>query len=246
MALRFKITPDGRDPVALMLDEIIAAEKAVSKGTQQTGRGLLRDWRGQVRTALSYRLAGAIRQRSYPDKQASINAASLVYAPSKNKRSRLRGTGMGHSASAAEVIESHDKGSLIRAADGFFLAIPLSKSIQGMGMRGGDLTGKFSRARITPARWERNTGRKLRMVYRKGENSLLVDDGDVLPGNPMVWRGGGRRGGYKSVKKINRKKPIPIFVLVPQVKLRKKLDLDRDAVKWGDQLPALILKNWKV
>ena len=85
MALRFKITPQG-DPLAMMLNEIVAAEKAVSKGTKQAGRGLLRDWRGQVRGALGYRIAGALRARNYPERGDSINAASLVYAPSKRSR----------------------------------------------------------------------------------------------------------------------------------------------------------------
>ena len=88
------------------------------------------------------------------------------------------------------------------------------------------------------------TGRQLRLVYRKGENSLLVDDGSAAPGNVMVWRNG-KRGGYRNVKSIKRKQPIPIFVLVPQVRLRKKFDLAKDVPTWGNQLPSLILKNWK-
>lgn len=241
MALKFNITAKG-DPLAMMLGEIIAAERAVSRGTTQAGRGLLRDWRGQVRGALGYRIAGALRARSYPERVDSINAASLVYAPSKRSRLAPYKHGGEGNASAAEVIAAHDKGAVIRSQDGFFLAIPLGSAAR---MRGATTTGRSDRSRITPGGWERKTGRKLRFVYRKGENSLLVDDGGLAPGNQMKWRGGRGGGSYKSPRAIKRKKWIPIFVLVPQVRLRKKFDLAKDAVVWGDRLPSLILNNWK-
>jgi hypothetical protein len=36
----------------------------------------------------------------------------------------------------------------------------------------------------------------------------------------------------------------PIFLLVPQVKLPKRLDLTRDADGARDSLPGLIMANW--
>jgi hypothetical protein len=36
----------------------------------------------------------------------------------------------------------------------------------------------------------------------------------------------------------------PIFLLVPQVKLPKRLDLDRDAERAHDCVPGLIVANW--
>ncbi len=36
----------------------------------------------------------------------------------------------------------------------------------------------------------------------------------------------------------------PIFLLVPQVKLPKRLDLDRDAERARDSLPGLVVANW--
>lgn len=241
MALRFKITPQG-DPMQMMLDEIVAAEAAVSKGTKLAGRGLLRDWRGQVRGALGYRIAGALRARYYPEQINSINAASLVYAPSNRGRLGAYKSSSEKGASASEVIDAHDRGAVIRSENGFFLAIPLGKVAN---MRGASTTGRGDRSRITPGGWERKTGRKLRLVYRKGMNSLLVDDGGVAPGNQMKWRGGRGGGRYRSPRAIKRREAIPIFVLVPQVRLRKKFDLERDVVTWGDRLPGLILQNWK-
>ena len=37
---------------------------------------------------------------------------------------------------------------------------------------------------------------------------------------------------------------VPIFLLVPQVKLRKRLDLARDAERAVDGVPGLIVANW--
>jgi len=243
MALRFRFTTSG-DPLAMMLDEIVAAEKAATEGTKKAGRGLLRDWRKQVRGALGYRMAGALRARSYPEHTVSINAASLVYAPSNKARRAVSPTYIREAgATAAEVIDAHDKGATIRSADGFFLAIPLGSAAR---MKGATSTGRGDRTRITPGGWERKTGRKLRFVYRKGENSLLVDDGSVAPGNVMLWRNG-RRGVYRNPRAVRKrqKQPVPVFVLVPQVRLRAKTDLDRDVERWGDLLPELILSNWR-
>ena len=37
---------------------------------------------------------------------------------------------------------------------------------------------------------------------------------------------------------------VPIFLLMPQVRLRKRLDLARDAERALDDLPGLIVVNW--
>jgi len=36
----------------------------------------------------------------------------------------------------------------------------------------------------------------------------------------------------------------PIFLLIPQVKLPKRLNLDRDAERALDRVPGLIVANW--
>jgi len=37
---------------------------------------------------------------------------------------------------------------------------------------------------------------------------------------------------------------VPIFLLVPQVRLSKRLDLARDAERAHDAVPGLIVANW--
>jgi hypothetical protein len=138
----------------------------------------------------------------------------------------------GHSLNAAalvwskapEIISAHDTGPLIRSKDGFWLAIPLPAA--GRGRRGG---------RITPGEWERRRGLRLRFVYRRTGPSLLVADGRL-----------NTRGlGVASRSKTGRgRATVPIFLLVPQVKLPKRLDLARDAARAHDAVPGLILANW--
>ena len=237
MRFNWKVTGD---PVRDMAREFLAAEVAVTRGVDEAGKGLRRDWRKQVAGALSYRLAGAIQSRTYPRSGESIKAASLVFAPSRRVRTLpYRGA---PSATASDVIDAHDRGALIRSETGYWLAIPVGKA---RNMRGADAQGRGDFTRITPGGYERRTGRVLRFVYRKGQPSLLVDDGTKRPGNVVLWRRA-RKGGYRLQSPITFKNRVEIvFLLVPQVRLRKKTDLDRDTEKWANALPGLILSNWK-
>ncbi|HMT45518.1 MAG TPA: DUF6441 family protein [Novosphingobium sp.] len=213
--------------------EIRAAERAVTGGVREVGGLIKKSWRGQVTSSgLGQRLANAIRQRDYPSGGESIGAASLVYAQPNRKKS----------ASAADLVDVFDRGALItrRAVDadhlGVYLAIPLPAA--------GPVAASFRRGRLTPGQWEQRTGRRLRFVYRRGQPSLLVDDGTPAAGNPLMSRM--RRGSHKAVRiKTFKNKTVPMFLLVPQVKLRKRLNLD-EAVRAGNaRLAAAVLQRWK-
>lgn len=222
-----------------MAREVLAAEIAVTRGVDRAGRGLRDDWRKQVSAALGQRLAKAIQARKYPQQGESIRAASLVYAPSR------RAKGLSYraapSATASDVIDAHDRGALIRSETGFWLAIPVGKAAN---MKGADSTGRGDRTRITPGGYERRTGRKLRFIYRKGQPSLLVDEGKKAPGNVLLWKVGRGGGQYRPARGFKNRVEVA-FVLVPQVRLRKRTDLNRDTMKWGEALPGLILQNWR-
>jgi hypothetical protein len=125
---------------------------------------------------------------------------------------------------APVIIGAHDTGPLIRSRDGFWLAIPTPAA--GKSARGG---------RITPGEWERRSGLRLRFVYRRTGPSLLVAEGRLnTKGQAVVSRSKTGRG----------KVTAPIFLLVPQVKLPKRLDLARDAERAVDGVPGLIVANW--
>ncbi|CUH17786.1 hypothetical protein JSE7799_00409 [Jannaschia seosinensis] len=126
---------------------------------------------------------------------------------------------------APVIVGAHDTGPLIRSKDGFWLAIPTEAA--GRGLRGG---------RITPGEWERRRGLRLRFVYRRRGPSLLVADKARLNtrGQAVASRSKTGRGQVTA----------PIFLLVPQVKLPKRLDLARDAERAHGAVPGLVVENW--
>ena len=125
---------------------------------------------------------------------------------------------------APVIVGAHATGPLIRSKDGFWLAIPTEAA--GKSTRGG---------RITPGEWERRRGLRLRFVYRRRGPSLLVAEGRL----------NSRGRGVASRSRTGRgRTTVPIFLLVPQVKLPKRLDLARDAERALDSVPGLIIANW--
>jgi hypothetical protein len=125
---------------------------------------------------------------------------------------------------APVIIDAHNTGPLIRSKAGFWLAIPTPAA--GKSARGG---------RITPGEWERRRGIRLRFVYRAHGPSLLVAEGRLNTRGPGVASRSTTGRGVTTV---------PIFLLVPQVKLRKRLDLDRDASAAQAQIPGAIVAHW--
>jgi hypothetical protein len=198
--------------------EMHRIEGAVSTGVREAGEGLKGELRRQVVTAgLGQRLARTWRSRSYPNR--GHDAAALVWSK------------------APQIVRAFDEGAVIRSRKGFWLAIPTPAAPR----RGP--TGK----RITPGMVERMYGRRLRFVYRPNGPSLLVMDG-------MVARGG-KRGGFRmaTTRKASRRRgayvstsglaTVVMFLLVPQVRMPKRLDVARAAETWSARLPALIERH---
>jgi hypothetical protein len=129
---------------------------------------------------------------------------------------------------APKLIDAFDRGVTIRAARGVFLAIPTPAA----GAVGRGATGK--RERITPAAWERRTGMKLRFVYRRGRPSLLVADSARVTSRGLAARNRRKTGDATVV----------VFILVPQVSLRKRLDLEAPATKHAARVPGYITRHW--
>jgi uncharacterized protein DUF6441 len=147
----------------------------------------------------------------------------------RNKTYPERGESLGAAAfiwsKAPKIIRAHDRGMLIRSKRGFYLAIPTEAAGKG---RGG--------ARLTPGEWEQRRGMRLRFIYRRNGPSLLVAEKVRISarGTAVASRSKTGRGQVSA----------PIFLLVPQVKLRKRLDLARDAERVAGSLPGLIVEKW--
>ena len=183
---------------------------------------------GQKAVSITMAQAGTSLKSAW---RAQITGASLGARLANTIRSQTYPKGRNSLDAAALVwsnapviIGAHETGPLIRSGNGFWLAIPLPAAGKALG-------GK----RITPGMWEQKTGLRLRFVYRSRGPSLLVAEGRL--------NSKGRAVALKS-KTGRGVATVPIFLLVPQVKLRKRLDLARDVERAVDSVPGRIVANW--
>jgi hypothetical protein len=194
-----------------MQAELRDIERAVATGTRDAGRGLRTELRRQVVSAgLGQRLANSWRDRHYPNQK--LDAASLVYAK------------------APQIIRAFE-GVVLRSRRGRFLAIPTENAPR----KGTD--GR----RIKPSTFPEHRFGPLRFVPRPSGPSLLVVDGL----RASFSRNTGELRGFRQAMDRARRSgqgltTVVMFLLVPQVKLRKRLDVARAAERWSGQLPALI------
>ena len=203
--------------LADMESEVRSISKAVTAGVKEAGRGLKGDLRKQVVAAgLGPRLARTWRETTYPRGKSSMRAATLVWSK------------------APLIVRTFDEGAVIRSKSGLWLAIPTPAAPKrGVG-------GK----RITPATFPTGRHGPLRMVRRSGRSALLVVDGvRVSAQTGRVGRqakGGGRN---KSGRFRQGIATVVMFVLVPRVKLRKRLNVARAAERWTRKLPVLMRRQ---
>ena len=197
-----------------MEKQVAAAEAAVTSGVKEIADNVKADLRAQVVAAG----LGAPMSKTW----------KTAFYP-KGKKS-LSATGLIF-PDMPEVIRAFNDGALIRSKDGFFLAIPTPAAPK----RG--IGGK----RISPSTFPEAALGKLRFVYRPGRVSLLVVDG--------LRAGTGKRGGFRKASESAQRTgrglaTVVMFFLVPQAKLKKRLDYKTVAKKWEPRLGQAILDNW--
>jgi Family of unknown function (DUF6441) len=192
--------------------ELRDIERAVAGGTQDAGRGLKAELRRQVASAgLGQRLANSWRDRHYPNQK--LDAASLVYTK------------------APQIIRAFDEGAVIWSRRGRFLAIPTENAPR----KGTD--GR----RISPSTFPEHRSGPLRFVPRpSGPSLLVVDELRASFSRETGELRGFRRTTVRARERGDGLTTVVMFLLVPQVKLRKRLDVARAAEHWSGQLPALI------
>lgn len=198
-----------------LAEEMKAGEEAVTAGVREATEGLKQDLRRQI--------AGAgLGQR------LANTWRSEVYP--KGARS-IRAAGLVFSK-APNIVRVYEEGAVIRSKHGFFLAIPTPAA------------GRFGdgRRKMTPGLWERMHGARLRFVYRRRGPSLLVADNRRARAGR---RGGFARASASALRTGRGLVTVPMFLLVPQVTLRKRLDVTGAAEKWLALLPQLVVRNWR-
>jgi hypothetical protein len=132
---------------------------------------------------------------------------------------------------APGIIRAFAEGVTIRSGRGRCLAIPTENAPR----RGTD--GK----RISPSTFPEHRLGRLRLVARPGKAPLLVVDGlRASTGR----RGGFRRASQRALRTGQGVVTVVMFVLVPQVRLRKRLDVEGAARRWHGQLPRLVIEAW--
>lgn len=202
------------DIARIMAAENAASGVAVTRGIKASGEGLMGDWRGQVERA-----------------GLGSRLAKTVRAQIYPKRGTSQSAATYVWSRAPRIIDAFERGATIRSDKGFYLAIPTEEA----GVRG------VGRARVTPRGWEQRTGITLRFVFRTSQYSLLVaDDARInTRGRAVMNRRKRRRDGI-----LTGAMTVPIFILVPQVRLRKRLDVAGAADRWSRRAPDLIVANW--
>jgi len=201
-----------------METEVRTISKAVTAGVKDAGRGLKGGLRKQIIAAgLGPRLARTWREKTYPRGKPSMRAATLVWSK------------------APQIIRTFDEGAVIRSQSGLWLAIPTQQAPKrGVG-------GK----RINPGNFPEHRFGKLRFVFRKKGPSLLVVDGVRIHKSGRT----GRRAKGGAFTKTGRMKQgmatVVMFIMVPQVRLKKRLDVKREIKRWESRLPGLIDRQMK-
>ena len=183
------------DLARYMREELSLAERAVTMGVTMTARELKSALRGDTERGLGRRVARSWRLDTYPKSGASLTAAAVVRTK------------------APELIRAFEDGAKIRSADGLFLAIPTEAApSRGVG-----------RKRLTPSTFPEHRYGQLRFVYVKKGLSLLVVD------NQRERKG--KSGGYALSRSKRALKTgyglvsVPMFILVPQVRLKRRLNV---------------------
>ncbi|MBX6386203.1 MAG: hypothetical protein IRZ07_25065 [Microbispora sp.] len=217
--------------------EVRAGERAATGAVREGTEALKRELRGQVLAAFGGKgrgIANAWRSQVFPRSGVSLRAAGLVWTKVPN------------------VIDAFERGALIRPKGGRrFLAIPTGFNAA-RGWRGRGDKG----LRVTPAQMVAS-GQGFLRPFRSGRGFVWC-----LPlrqGEPTGRRRRTRliAGGLTEVGTANRKGReawarglleqgmVPMFLLLPQVQLAKRLDVKGAAERAGARVPRSFVALWE-
>lgn len=192
-------------------------QMSVSEAMNEVQAGLKDDLRGQVVGAgMGQRLAKTWRGTRYPEGRPSINSVAYVWSR------------------APDIVDAFERGVPIVARNRRFLAVPTKEA--------GVSHTTVKNKRLTPAIWETETGVKLRFVPR-GSHALLVTEASYVR-QPARWR---RRKSFKPVRTplSGGRRFVVIFVLLPMVNPRKRLDVEGAGNRWADRVGGIIAAHWR-
>lgn len=194
--------------------ETEAGRVATTRGIRERAETLKTLWRGEVRRAGLGRRLPNTIRAQHYPKNDVSFGAASVVSPRGN--------------SANRILHSHSTGGIIRASGtrALYLAVPTSAAPRSL--RGG---------RIDPHEFEQRLGIQLRLIRRRGGRApALVADGVRIDSRGVVRRSRSKTG-RNQVSAV-------IFNLVPQVRLRRRLNLSRHVRSVGAGIPRAIAEQW--
>lgn len=199
----------------VLKDELLKGAKAVTVGSRDTIDALKQRLRAATMSAFgSQRLANTWQSKVYPTGgRESLGAAALLYSK------------------APHIVDAFSQAQMVTAKDGKWLAIPSPIAMKMRGSRG---------QRPTPKIIEERLRIKLRLVYRRGEPSLLVAD---LRAKTTGKGSGYARPSQKAVREGNTEQVV-LFFLIPFVHLRQVFDLQKEYDRAADELVGRIVTVW--
>jgi hypothetical protein len=186
--------------------------RTARESVRSVAKSVERDLEAATEASGLGRLAKAWNSTVYPKAGLAAAPTATIYPKGKTR--------------TLGAILAYSQGARIKGTRGQFLAVPLPAAGQKRIGRGG--------APLTPGEWERRTGLRLRFVFRRGRPSLLVLDEAVLRGKRRV--AGLNTERRRATGRGNT--TIPIFVLLPQVNVKKRFDIPSVTAGAADRLAA--------
>jgi hypothetical protein len=217
---------------AILAAEVRAGERAAMRAVRAETERLKRELREQVVSAFGTRgrgIANAWRSRVFPESGASLNAAGLVWTK------------------VPAIIHAFERGAVIRARGGRFLAIPTGFNAP-QGRRGRGM-------RVTPQQMVASRQAFLR-PFKSGRGfvwCLPVRRGERVGRRRAPLIAGGlaavatarRRGAGAWQAALLRQGFVPMFLLVPRVQLAKRLDVRGAGNRALARLPRAVVREWE-
>jgi hypothetical protein len=222
-----------KDLSTILKEEVRAGEIAVTRAIKAETERLKTELRQQVTAAFGERsrgIANAWRSRVFPQTGESLRAAGIVWTKVPN------------------VIDAFERGVTIRARNGKYLAIPTGFNRQG-GRRG-------AKARVTPQQMVASKQAFVR-PFKNGRGlvwCLPVRQGErvgrrrapLIAGGLVTVATARRKGASAWQQALLAQGFVPMFLLLPQVQIAKRLDVRGAGQRALSRLPAAVVREWRM
>jgi len=210
------------------------ARRAIETGIRETAEGLRQDLKAHMKEAGLPGLAPVWKMKFLPGRHSAWNSAAFVYPDGVRVR---------------EAIWAFENGATIRAAGGRHLAIPTGYNKPRGWRKSGAKPLISAKDMAAMKRWsfvkKTKDGRGLVWFLRVTRAQEQTKRGKV---RDLAYAGGVRMvgsGRVRRTKAILEAGAVPMFLLLPQVRLAKRLDIAGIVGRWKDKLVERVIQAWE-